>query len=89
MPRRARVNRAAAKFLEHDLHIAIQRGLAPLFDTEYSEGRLGPMPVFCAHPANDMADPDLAIVALVLFVVIAALLFPGGPGTPRRTRVEL
>lgn len=36
-----------------------------------------------------MADPDLAIVALVLFVVIAALLFPGGPGTPRRMRAEM
>jgi hypothetical protein len=36
-----------------------------------------------------MADPDLAFVALVLFVLIAALLFPGGPGTPRRMRVEI
>lgn len=36
-----------------------------------------------------MPDPDLAIVALLLFVVIAALLFPGGPGTPRRMRVEI
>ena len=36
-----------------------------------------------------MADPDLAIVALLLFVVIAALLFPGGPGTPRHMRAEM
>jgi hypothetical protein len=36
-----------------------------------------------------MVDSDLALVALVLFVLIAALLFPGGPGTPRRMRVEI
>jgi hypothetical protein len=36
-----------------------------------------------------MVDSDLAFVALVLFVLIAALLFPGGPGTPRRMRVEI
>jgi hypothetical protein len=36
-----------------------------------------------------MADPDLALVAFVLFLLIAALLFPGGPGTPRRMRVEI
>jgi len=36
-----------------------------------------------------MADPDLAFVALILFVLIAVLLFPGGPGTPRRMRVEI
>lgn len=36
-----------------------------------------------------MVDPDLAFFTLVLFVLIAALLFPGGPGTPRRMRVEL
>lgn len=36
-----------------------------------------------------MVDPDLALVAFVLFLVIAALLFPGGPGTPRRMRAEM
>jgi hypothetical protein len=35
-----------------------------------------------------MVDPDLALIALVLFVLIAALLFPGGPGSPRHMRVE-
>jgi hypothetical protein len=36
-----------------------------------------------------MFDPDLALVALLLFIVLAALLFPGGPGTPRRVRAQL
>jgi hypothetical protein len=36
-----------------------------------------------------MFDPDVALVAFVLFIVIAALLFPGGPGTPRRLRVPI
>lgn len=35
-----------------------------------------------------MFDPDLAFVALVLFIAVAALLFPGGPGTPRRIRAQ-
>jgi len=35
-----------------------------------------------------MFDSDLALLAFILFLVIAALLFPGGPGTPRRIRVE-
>lgn len=35
-----------------------------------------------------MFDPDLMTLALLLFVVLAALLFPGGPGTPRKIRVE-
>jgi hypothetical protein len=36
-----------------------------------------------------MFNPDLAFVALVLLLTIAALLFPGGPGTPRRLRVGI
>jgi hypothetical protein len=40
-------------------------------------------------PWSSMADSDLALVAFVLFVLIAAVLFPGGPGTPRRMSVEL
>jgi len=40
-------------------------------------------------PQASMFDPDLALVALLLFIVLAALLFPGGPGTPRRVRVQL
>jgi hypothetical protein len=35
-----------------------------------------------------MFDPDIALLAFILFIAIAALLFPGGPGTPRRIRVE-
>jgi len=33
-------------------------------------------------------DPDIALVGFILFLAIAALLFPGGPGTPRRLPVE-
>jgi len=29
-------------------------------------------------------DPDFLIMFLLLFAVLVALLFPGGPGTPRR-----
>jgi hypothetical protein len=36
-----------------------------------------------------VVDSDLALVAFVLFLVIAAMLFPGGPGTPRRMRAEM
>lgn len=35
-----------------------------------------------------MVDPDLALVALILFLAIAVWLSPGGPGGPRRIRVE-
>jgi hypothetical protein len=35
-----------------------------------------------------MADPDI-IVLLLLLVVVATFLFPGGPGTPLRMRVDL
>jgi hypothetical protein len=31
-----------------------------------------------------MIDQDIAIIALLLFAVLYVLLFPGGPGTPRR-----
>jgi len=34
-----------------------------------------------------MFEPDLAFVGLVLLIWVAALLVPGGPGTPRRFRV--
>jgi len=34
-----------------------------------------------------MLDSDLCFVGFILFLVIAAMLFPGGPGTPRRLRV--
>lgn len=36
-----------------------------------------------------MFNPDAAFVALVLFVSVAALLFPGGPDRPRRARVQI
>jgi hypothetical protein len=36
-----------------------------------------------------MFDPDVALLALLLFIVVAALLFPGGPGTPRRIPVKM
>ena len=49
----------------------------------------GPMLVFAPVRWSGMVDSDLAFVAFVLFVLIAALLFPGGPGTPRRMRVEI
>lgn len=32
-----------------------------------------------------MFNPDLTTIALLLFLVIAALLFPGGPGSPRKS----
>lgn len=35
-----------------------------------------------------MFDPDLMTLALLLFVVLAALMFPGGPGTPRKIKAE-
>jgi hypothetical protein len=35
-----------------------------------------------------MFDPDMTFVALVLLIAIVALLFPGGPGTPRRIPVR-
>jgi len=35
-----------------------------------------------------MLDSDLCFVGFVVFLVIAALLFPGGPGAPRRLRVS-
>jgi len=35
-----------------------------------------------------MFDPDIALVALVLLIAVAALLDPGGPGTPRRLPVR-
>jgi hypothetical protein len=28
-------------------------------------------------------DPDLGLVALILFMAVALLLFPGGPGSKR------
>ena len=33
-----------------------------------------------------LIDQDIATIALLLFVVLYVLLFPGGPGTPRRFR---
>jgi hypothetical protein len=33
-----------------------------------------------------LIDQDIATIALLLFVVLYLLLFPGGPGTPRRFR---
>ena len=56
------------------------------FDAEYSEIRFGSMLVFTPARRSCMADPDLAFAAFVLFVLIATLLFSGGPGTPRRMR---
>jgi hypothetical protein len=35
-----------------------------------------------------MIDSDLCFVGFVMLLVISAMLFPGGPGTPRRLRVE-
>jgi hypothetical protein len=36
-----------------------------------------------------MIDPDVCLLALLLFVVLTAFLFPGGPGTPLRQKVGL
>ena len=33
-----------------------------------------------------LIDQDIATIALLLFVVLYLLLFPGGPGTPRKFR---
>ena len=33
-----------------------------------------------------LIDQDIATIALLLFVVLYLLMFPGGPGTPRRFR---
>jgi hypothetical protein len=35
-----------------------------------------------------MFDPDMTFAAMVLLIAIAVLLFPGGPGTPRRIPVH-
>ena len=35
---------------------------------------------------NPLIDQDIAIIAILLFAVLYVLLFPGGPGTPRRLR---
>jgi len=34
-------------------------------------------------------DPDLTTIVLLLLIVVAAYLFPGGPGTPLRMPVNL
>jgi len=33
-----------------------------------------------------LIDQDIATIAILLFAVLYVLLFPGGPGTPRRFR---
>ena len=33
-----------------------------------------------------LIDQDIATIALLLFVVLYVLMFPGGPGTPRRLK---
>jgi len=33
-----------------------------------------------------LIDQDVATLALLFFVVLYLLIFPGGPGTPRRFR---
>jgi len=35
---------------------------------------------------QSVIDQDIATLALLLFAVLYVLLFPGGPGTPRRLR---
>jgi hypothetical protein len=34
-----------------------------------------------------VVDPDLGVIVLLLFLVLALFLFPGGPGTPLRSPV--
>ncbi len=36
-----------------------------------------------------MTTQDMLTIAVLVTVVLVALLFPGGPGTPRRFRVDL
>jgi hypothetical protein len=36
-----------------------------------------------------MTSQDLLTIALLLSFALAALLFPGGPGTPRRLRLPV
>jgi len=36
-----------------------------------------------------MTDQDFVLIAFLLIAVIMALLFPGGPGTPRRFPVPV
>ena len=36
----------------------------------------------------DVFDSDLAVVGLLLLLVLTAFLFPGGPGTPLKMRVD-
>jgi hypothetical protein len=31
-----------------------------------------------------VVDPDIGLIALLLFLVLAVFTFPGGPGTPLR-----
>src|SRR5882672_111731 len=54
-------------------------------------GHNGGLPAFSWAAASlipPMLDSDLCFAGFVLFLLIAALLFPGGPGTPRRLRVQ-
>jgi hypothetical protein len=36
-----------------------------------------------------MTTQDMLTIAVLVTVVLVALLFPGGPGTPRRFKVPL
>ena len=40
-------------------------------------------------PPQPMDSSDLLLIAALLLIVVAALSFPGGPGTPRRYPVSL
>lgn len=36
-----------------------------------------------------MDSQDFATIALLLSIVLLALLFPGGPGTPKRYKIPI
>ncbi len=36
-----------------------------------------------------MSDSDFSLIILIVFVLAAFFVFPGGPGTPLRMRVDL
>jgi hypothetical protein len=36
-----------------------------------------------------MTSQDMLIIALLLSIVLYAIIFPGGPGTPRRIKVPI
>jgi hypothetical protein len=58
--------------------------------TRWLRSKFRPVPHLSAsrEAIAPMLDSDLFFIGFVLILLIAALLFPGGPGTPRRLRLS-